>query len=500
MEVNKTLKVIDKTDKKEYPCKIVETDDVNRKIKVHFLNWSERHDEWLDMNSDRILMDSEPATHESSSSNVKEVPDPIKQQAKEIIGKLLMNSDEIQKKVISEFEYDVQQSRNEKNLNKFQVQMLEDTAEYLKIEVVDCNNKKLYNKNMLTKKILNKVCALLPVMCSDCESNYSIEIGEQSYFSCAKCDRGSHNCDSLKEFHASLPKIVPIGFLWLCSTCRSDITPEKALSSLPASSEIPQTENESADRPLNGNLESNNGPSAAVPAYRGPVTPKDGANIKMCNLYKKGICPHGLTGNKIINEKKCSFAHPRACRNYTAYGSRDPRGCNPGSNYKYYHPILCRYSVKSCLCSNEKCTFVHLKGTKRNKTEEPSVTIEGTPKNKSGYTKSHVPKNDPIERLEKVIMEMKKVQEAEMNAIRLDLDHFKSLNLHSPWGSPPQWYSPQPQSYQNPMPMYHNWQNSPVQPQIGMYQRDQRSLGVSQLGQQMRGAKPEAIGVLPSCC
>ena len=90
----------------------------------------------------------------------------------------------------------------------------------------------------------------------------------------------------------------------------------------------------------------------------------------------------------------------------------------------------------------------------------------------SGYSKSPVKKNDPIEKLEKVIIEMKKVHEAEINAIWLDLDYFKSLNLQSHWGSPPQGFSPQPQCYQNPISMYHNRQNPPVQPQLGMYQGD----------------------------
>ena len=51
---------------------------------------------------------------------------------------------------------------------------------------------------MFTKKIVNKVCALLPDMLSDCEGNQSIEIGEQTYFSCAKCNQGFHNSNGLK--------------------------------------------------------------------------------------------------------------------------------------------------------------------------------------------------------------------------------------------------------------------------------------------------------------
>ena len=32
---------------------------------------------------------------------------------------------------------------------------------------------------------------------------------------------------------------------------------------------------------------------------------------------------------------------------------------------RFLHPVLCRYSLRSSYCDNEKCTYTHLKGTKR---------------------------------------------------------------------------------------------------------------------------------------
>ena len=86
---------------------------------------------------------------------------------------------------------------------------------------------------------------------------------------------------------------------------------------------------------------------------------------KICSLYRIGTFPHGLYGNKLVNDKKCELERPKSCRRYMAYGSRGPRGCRPGSNCTLYHPVLCRYSVKDRICTNQNCSFTHLKGTRR---------------------------------------------------------------------------------------------------------------------------------------
>ena len=82
----------------------------------------------------------------------------------------------------------------------------------------------------------------------------------------------------------------------------------------------------------------------------------------VCFKYKKGVCPHGLRGNKLINGMKCKYAHPIRCKYFCRSG---PTGCRKGENCNFFHPILCKFSVKEKICVNEKCTYIHLKGTTR---------------------------------------------------------------------------------------------------------------------------------------
>ena len=508
MELNEIVKVIDKTDKKVYTCKIVEVDDENQKIKVHFIDWSDRFDEWLHIKSSRIVGRADE--NHTTVKNNNETPDPVVRETEVIVGSLLMNSNEVQKSVLSGFNHKDSLEKNAKNLNKFQVQMLEDTAEYLHIKIIDNNSKKLFNKNMLIKKIINKVLSLLPSVCPDCQSSYSVDLSDKPLFSCARCDRGAHNCDSIRTFHSSLPASTPKGFLWLCSACRDDIAPEDATLVSTCLEEPRNTIDvtNSQTRETAAVITPHTSGNEVLPSIHEEIERSDeiigapkSVRAQICIMYKKGICRHGLRGNNLIDGKKCSFDHPRACRKYTAYGSKDKRGCKPGSNCKLYHPILCRFSVKSRLCTNEKCTFVHLKGTQRRKEEEGQVYPQAYPVKKPVISMSSktpnrvVPKNDPLERLETMIIEMKKAQEAEINTIKRELCFFKNQNQQSRWGTIPQWYHTQPQTYQNSMPYY---QNFPVQLQGGIHQTEGNQLGMSKPGQQVRAGMSETIGVLPS--
>ena len=140
----------------------------------------------------------------------------------ETIGNLLRQAGPNPKTVISAFSEKEDSSKNEKALSKFLVPMLEETAEFLKIDIVDHEGKKIFVKNSLTKTIVRKLSAHLP-------SNDTLNHNRQ--------------CD--------LPK------------------------------------------------------------------------PKICNLYKKGACPHGLKGTKLIEGGICKFDHPAACQRYISYGSRD---------------------------------------------------------------------------------------------------------------------------------------------------------------------------------
>ena len=69
----------------------------------------------------------------------------------------------------------------------------------------------------------------------------------------------------------------------------------------------------------------------------------------------------------MIDGKRCSFTHPKRCTKYCRYGSKGKNGCKKGVECDFDHPNLCRNSVQRRVCTNQKCTYVHLAGTARKK-------------------------------------------------------------------------------------------------------------------------------------
>ena len=86
-----------------------------------------------------------------------------------------------------------------------------------------------------------------------------------------------------------------------------------------------------------------------------------------CYKYKRGTCPHGMSGNKLVDGNKCKYEHPRLCK----YFNTSSKGCMNGASCTFFHPILCKFSVKQRLCTNINCKFAHLKGTAREAPKEP---------------------------------------------------------------------------------------------------------------------------------
>ena len=356
--------------------------------------------------------------------------------------------------------------------------MLEETAEFLGINYADSNGKKLFLKSGLMKRILIKLFSLLPSSCSDCGEVYSVDLRSVALFTCLKCGRGSHDCEGKERFHKSLPACVPKGYVWLCTDCTSEIMPEVPVSdklqAVGVAPDVDRNESETSGVTSGEVTASDKLPAVGLAAdvdrnesgtsgvTSGEVTASDNSfdngntqkiqetarKQKVCYLYRKGVCPHGLRGKKLIDGKVCQFPHPRACWKYTAYGGRDKCGCHPGSGCIFFHPILCRHSVKDRNCVNEGCTFVHLKGTKRGKPSlVPNPDQKGTnlvekaveqPKNLNG------PEEDPLKRLENMIAEIRLSQVTEMTAIKQELGALRSQGLQQSWVPQPQtqWYSP----------------------------------------------------------
>ena len=109
----------------------------------------------------------------------------------------------------------------------------------------------------------------------------------------------------------------------------------------------------------------------------------------ICEEYKIGTCTHGLGGIKLHNGVKCSYGHPKRCREFTKLGTHSRLGCDKGDECERYHPKHCSSSVRGKQCFDHACTLVHLAGTKRYK---PKSTNES---NRNRTASKSEPRNRP---------------------------------------------------------------------------------------------------------
>ena len=372
--------------------KAVDIDNNQQKIKIHYVKWSKNYDEWLEMSSDRIVSEDDDNVSEESFS---EACNSENIEMKEVIGKLLNVGDQSYKTVISAYEIGKNVNANEKNLNRFSVPIIKGCAEILRIKCENNSGKK-FNKADLIRKIVSRIDSMMPGKCSQCSESYRMELNEIPLFTCHICSRGSHSCDSVREFRASLPKDLILGMVWLCDGC---VDSTDAKCDLIMNDEEPSDLNADNDTIGNDNLTEamsvSESSKAQVKITNGlqfgashPVLtsrrenndiPKSNDNLRnICPKYRRGVCPHGIRGNKLIEGVKCVFNHPKPCQKYCQFGSKGPGGCKDRRTCNLFHPVLCRYSLKNRLCVKEDCVFVHLKGTAR------KVSDTVSPSNKVG--------------------------------------------------------------------------------------------------------------------
>ena len=140
---------------------------------------------------------------------------------------------------------------------------------------------------------------------------------------------------------------VTIGELrWFCQPCNLKLSDWiNKVSTTPSSvnNQYPETQSAHSDSALH------------------PATPE----IAVCEEYKRGKCPHGISGKRVVAGKTCSLRHPKLCKRFLKNGPNSRYGCKQGDKCTHFHPILCRNSVQKRLCLNQTCTFMHIKGTKR---------------------------------------------------------------------------------------------------------------------------------------
>ena len=84
-----------------------------------------------------------------------------------------------------------------------------------------------------------------------------------------------------------------------------------------------------------------------------------------CNRYRRGVCPHGISGRTLVNGRVCQYEHLRRCQKYCQFGTDSKQGCTKGRECEEMHPILCKFSRDYRCCYNLKCRYNHLKFTRR---------------------------------------------------------------------------------------------------------------------------------------
>ena len=300
----------------------------------------------------------------------------IATETKTAIGNLLLRADPLSKQVLTAYEPSASRSNRMKALLKFNLSILEPCATFLNIELADDSDNKIYTKDTLVQRLLLVIESLLPTTCTECAELYAVELEpeEAPLFHCYICLQGSHNCLSIKrrhEFESTAPNPTPSGFVWLCHECCQQHNPTKPRKSKSRHVSVSQSQ-----APSRGGTDQ---VSTETPKSSGDVKIdqeelkkklKNLAIDRICEKYKTGKCPHGLRGNKEVNGETCQDEHPKRCFKYCRSGDKGRFGCKKGKNCSYFHPALCKFSVTKRLCTNENCTFVHVKGTKRKAVED----------------------------------------------------------------------------------------------------------------------------------
>ena len=374
------------------------------------------------------------------------------------IGNLLLraSTNEIVKRVISAFDPDASRSVNRKSLGSLKLELLEPCAEFLGIELSDTEDNKVYTKDTLVSRVVFELSALLPSECSDCNERYVVELEPENkpLFHCHMCFRGAHSCASVTALHTALSSCTQFDLLsrhvWLCKACKESSFPIQSRKRKTRHDSIKNTDSRSSSLNARKNLSQDNSHSLVIDER----TVNDSAlrakleNVRkgqVCQNYKKGKCLHGLRGKKEINGQVCELEHPKYCSRFCRFGTHKKYGCTKGSNCEFCHPVLCKFSVRSKLCTNSDCTFIHLKGTRR---KAPSQKENSTTSRQAGTVNSSSTSNDPTSEadykssfleLARLVDRMQTAFMRELADIRSSLTPYPSYpqnQLHMPYLQP----------------------------------------------------------------
>ena len=245
-------------------------------------------------------------------------------------------------------------------------------------------NPKSYYKEDYANDIISFLKFLKPTQCLTCSENY-VPTGDdfkENQVKCLMCKRPSHhNC------YKGCSVNPDIGIVFLCSECLSERTAKDIEESdkqspetrgEPSTPKQPTKNSESEDSDTDDDDSDKEPPERKRKKDKNKKDTKKDSDDKDCPLYLKRICPHGLTGKRLVNGKPCPHKHRKYCRYFMEYG---PSGCRFKGQCRYLHPRLCENSLKLKTCLNKSCTEFHLKGTQRKPTPN-SQELHHQPKDK----------------------------------------------------------------------------------------------------------------------
>ena len=268
-------------------------------------------------------------------------------------------------------------------LDKLTKPVLGKAANHLQITTRD--KKKL----QILDDIVQGIECLLKESCPVCGQYYNIELGDQPFFKCIKCNQGCHNpCyGEMHELMSTIDERLINSFHFMCSSCseynkvpnirvetkKHPINPLQLSQSqvngslnedyeIPSAQPPPSQPNTPRFPPSqpNGLTPANpTEPSQPNNATRKAKKKTHDPQVPICKVYKWGRCP---------NYEKCEFRHPPRCWNWLSSGK-----CRFKNDCRYHHPPLCANSVKELKCFNESCAYFHISKTHRRNAEEETL-------------------------------------------------------------------------------------------------------------------------------
>ena len=214
-------------------------------------------------------------------------------------------------KIIKTYNYDEEGDIILKEMSKFSKKELIQAAEYLQ------NISTEENKSKLVTSIINRIDSLLLEFCRKCTSFYHVKKDEIPSLICNKCGQGVHD-QCYKEITKAIYNFP--GIIYLCAKCESP-TPKVNVPTPtiePSSQEDNLTQTESQVNPSDELIDQT-----------------------ICPKYRRGICPHGISGLTKVDNKVCEFYHPKRCMKLCIYGPHDEEnGCNKGHDCELFHQLF----------------------------------------------------------------------------------------------------------------------------------------------------------------